>query len=66
MTDMKFVKTYLLIIVGAAILFTANTESLNKPYIYILGIVCLMFGLFNTSKNIRSKDEIDNNSNDSE
>lgn len=61
---MKFVKTYLLIIVGAAILFTANTESLGKPYLYILGIAFLMFGLFNISKNIRSKDEIDNNLND--
>ena len=63
---MKFIKTYLLIIVGAAILFTANTESLSKPYLYILGIACLMFGLFNISKNIRSKDEIENNSNDNE
>ncbi len=61
---MKFVKTYLLIIIGAIILFTANTESLKSPYLYIIGIVLLMFGLFNISKTIRNKDEIEKNNNE--
>lgn len=55
---MKFLKTYFLIIVGAIILVFANTETLKMPYIYIAGIVFLMFGLFNISRIIRSKEEI--------
>lgn len=61
---MKFVKTYLLIIVGAGIIFTANTETLKIPYLYIIGIVLLMLGLFNISKTIRSKEELENDRKD--
>lgn len=57
---MKFLKTYFLIIIGAIILFTASTETLKSPYLYIFGIVFLMFGLFNISRSIRSKEEIEN------
>jgi len=57
---MKFLKTYFLTIVGAIILFTANTESLGSPYLYIVGIVFFMLGLFNISKSVRSKGEIEN------
>ena len=56
---MKFLKTYLLIIIGAVILVFANTETLKTPYLYIIGIVFLMFGLFNISRTIRSKKEIE-------
>ncbi len=56
---MKFLKTYFLIIVGAMILITANTDTLSSPYLYIAGIVFFMFGLFNISRTIRSKEEID-------
>ena len=56
---MKFLKTYLLIIIGAVILVFANTETLKTPYLYIVGIVFLMFGLFNISRTIRSKKEIE-------
>ncbi len=55
---MKFLKTYLLIIIGTVILVFANTETLKKPYLYIFGVVFLMFGLFNVSRTIRSKEEI--------
>lgn len=59
---MKFIKTYLLLMIGGAILFTANSEKLNSPYLYILGIVVVMFSLFNISRNIRSKvDDEENN-----
>lgn len=57
---MKFLKTYFLIIVGAIILVFANTDTLKSPYLYIFGIVFLMFGLFNISRSIRSKEEIEN------
>ncbi len=56
---MKFLKTYFLIIIGAIILVFANTETLKTPYLYIAGIVFLMFGLFNISRSIRSKEEIE-------
>ena len=56
---MKFLKTYFLIIIGGIILFTANTETLKAPYLYIVGIVFLMFGLFNISATISSKKETD-------
>ncbi len=55
---MKFIKTYLLIIIGGVILIFVNTETLKMPYLYIFGMVFLMFGLFNISRSIRSKDEI--------
>lgn len=55
---MKFIKTYLLIIIGGIILFTANTDTLKRPYLYIAGIVFLMFGLFNISRTIRNKEDI--------
>ena len=55
---MKFLKTYFLLIIGGIILITANSDTLNSPYLYIIGIVCLMFGLFNISRTIRSKEEI--------
>ena len=55
---MKFIKTYLMIIIGGIILFTATTETLKSPYLYIIGIVFLMFGLFNISKTVRSKEDI--------
>ena len=61
---MKFVKTYLIIVVGAVILFTANTDSFKNPYLYIIGIVFLMAGLFNISKRIRSKEELENKNDD--
>ena len=61
---MKFVKTYLLIVVGAIILFTANTDSFKNPYLYIIGIVFLMVGLFNISKTIRSKAELEDKNDD--
>lgn len=61
---MKFVKTYLLIIVGAIILFTANTDSFKNPYLYIIGIVLLMAGLFNISRTIRSKAELEHKNED--
>lgn len=55
---MKFLKTYLLIIIGAIILVFANTETLKTSYLYIIGIVFLMFGLFKVSRTVRSKNEI--------
>ena len=61
---MKFLKTYFLIIIGGVILFTANTETLKSPYLYIAGIVLLMIGLFNISRAIRSKNEIEKNKED--
>lgn len=63
---MKFIKTYLLIIIGAIILFTANVESLKMPYLYIVGIIVLMVGLFNISRSIRSKDDLEKNREDNE
>lgn len=64
---MKFIKTYLMIIVGAIILVFANTETLKTPYLYIAGIVFLMFGLFNISRTVRSKEDIkDKDFNDEE
>lgn len=54
---MKFIKTYLPLIVGGAILFTANTESHKLPYLYILGIVLVMFGLYNISRGIKGKED---------
>lgn len=60
---MKFIKTYLPLIIGAIILFTANDKKLEKPYIYILGIILVMISLFNISRNIRSRvDEDDKKS----
>ena len=55
---MKFIKTYLMIIIGAVILVFANTETLKVPYLYIAGIVFLMYGLFNISTTVRSKGDI--------
>lgn len=57
---MKFLKTYFLLIIGAIILITADTETLSSPYLYVAGIVLFMLGLFNISRTIRSKKEIDN------
>lgn len=54
---MKFIKTFLPLLVGASILLTATTERLNTPYLFILGIVLTMFGLYNLSKGIRSKSD---------
>ena len=61
---MKFARTYLLILIGAIILFTAKTDSFKTPVLYILGIILLMLGLFNVSRSIRSKDELDNENDD--
>lgn len=61
---MKFLKTYLFIIIGAVILFTATTDNLNTPYSYIIGIIIMMYGLFNLSKNLKSNS--DKNQNDQE
>ena len=47
-----------MIIIGAVILVFANTETLKTPYLYIAGIVFLMFGLFNISTTVRSKVDI--------
>lgn len=58
---MKFLKMYMPLIIGAIILFTANTENLKKPYLYILGIVLVMYGLFNISKTITNKSDIEEN-----
>lgn len=55
---MKFIKTYLIIIIGSVILVFANTETLKTPYLYIVGIILLMFGLFNVSRTVRSKEDI--------
>lgn len=63
---MKFLKTYLFIIIGAVILFTANTESLNSPYTYIIGVAIMMFGLFNLSKNLKSNSEKNNKDQENE
>jgi hypothetical protein len=61
---MKFIKTYLPLIIGAVILFSAKSENLNSPYLYILGIILVMWSLFNISKNIRSRVDDDQNNND--
>jgi hypothetical protein len=63
---MKFIKTYLFIIIGAAVLFTANTDSLNTPYTYIVGVAIIMFGLFNLSKNLKSNSERHNKDQENE
>ncbi len=52
---MKFLKTYLPLIIGAIILVSANSDRFKTPYLYILGIVLMMFGLYNISKTVRSK-----------
>jgi len=61
---MKFIKTYLPLIIGAVILFSAKSENLDSPYLYILGIILVMWSLFSISKNIRSKVDDDQNNND--
>ena len=63
---MKFIKTYLFIIIGAVVLFTANTDSLNTPYTYIVGVAIIMFGLFNLSKNLKSNSERHNKDQENE
>ncbi len=63
---MNFLKTYLFIIIGAVILFTANTDNLNSPYSYIIGVVIIMFGLFNLSKNLKSNSEKHNKDQENE
>ena len=52
---MKILKTYLPLIIGAVILVSANSERFKTPYLYIFGIVLMMFGLYNISKTVRSK-----------
>ena len=47
-----------MIIIGGIILFTATIETLKSPNLYIVGIVFLMFGLFNISKTVRSKEDL--------
>jgi ABC-type phosphate/phosphonate transport system permease subunit len=61
---MKFIKTYLPFIIGAIILFSAKSEKLDSPYLYILGIVLVMWSLFNISKGIRSRINDDQNNTD--
>lgn len=56
---MKLLKTYLPLIVGAIILFTAKTDNFEMPYLYIAGIVLVMYGLFNISRSIKSKNDDD-------
>ena len=63
---MKFIKAYLPLIIGAVIIFTAKSETLNSPYLYIFGIVLVMWSLFNISKNIRSRVDEDENENNSD
>ncbi|MBT8393599.1 MAG: hypothetical protein KJN66_02005 [Bacteroidia bacterium] len=63
---MKFLKTYLFIIIGAVILFTATTDNLNTPYSYVVGIVIMMYGLFNLSKNLKSNSEKKQNDQENE
>ena len=61
---MKFIKTYLPLIIGAIILFSANTDKLSSPYLYILGVVLVMLSLFNISRNIRSRVDDEQNNTD--
>lgn len=63
---MKFIKAYLPLIIGAVIIFTAKSETLSSPYLYIFGIVLVMWSLFNISKNIRSRVDEDENENNSD
>ena len=63
---MKFIKTYLPLIIGAVILFSAKTDKLNSPYVYIIGIVLVMWSLFNISRGIRSRVDDDQNNIDNE
>ena len=63
---MKFIKAYLPLIIGAVIIFTAKSETLNSPYLYIFGFVLVMWSLFNISKNIRSRVDEDENENNSD
>ncbi len=61
---MKFIKTYLPLIIGALILFSADTDKLSSPYLYILGVVLVMLSLFNISRNIRSRVDDEQNNTD--
>ena len=63
---MKFIKTYLPLIIGAVILFSAKTDKLDSPYLYIIGIVLVMWSLFNISRGIRSRVDEDQNNLDNE
>lgn len=58
---MKFLKTYFLFVVGAVILFSATIETLKNPYLYIVGIVFLMLGLFNISRTVKSNSKNETN-----
>ena len=58
---MKLLKIYLPLLLGAIILFMANTESLQNPVIYVIGIILFMFGLYNVSSTIRGKSDQDDN-----
>ena len=61
---MKLLKVYLPLLLGAIILFMANTESLQSPVMYIIGIIMFMFGLYNVSSTIRGKSDKDDNNDD--
>ncbi len=61
---MKFIKTYLPLIIGAVILFSAKSDKLDSPYLYILGIVLVMWSLFNISRSIKSRVDEDQNNSD--
>ncbi len=58
---MKFLKKYLFIIIGAIVLFSANIENLKSPYSYIIGVVLIMYGLFNISKKLKSNSDKEQN-----
>ena len=61
---MNFIKTDLPLIIGALILFTAKTDKLDSPYLYILGVVLVMWSLFNISRGIKSRVDEDQNNPD--
>ena len=49
--------TFLFIIIGGAVALYAQAENQQNPYILILGILFLMVGLYRVSRNIPSKFE---------
>ena len=55
--DSSRILSIAMIVIGGGIALYAQAENKQNPYILILGIVFLMFGLYRMSRNIPSKFE---------
>ncbi|MCD2259369.1 hypothetical protein [Psychroserpens luteolus] len=56
--------SYILILIGGIIAIYAQAQEEQNQYILIGGIVVLMVGIYNISRNIPSKNDQDNTDNE--